>query len=149
MIGSYFTQDFLDTRCPWKVLSTRHTQSLDRFQEFVMVPMKVQLNVPFQELTYRFTTSVSTVSRIFLARIRWCWMPSCSLSFIGKKGSNYGTPCQCVSVAHSGKEWLWSLSSTNLLATDISTLSSTARMPLMSDNSPVSTSKELPYENWW
>ena len=46
---------------------TRRTQSLDRFQEFVMVLMKLRLNVPFQDLAYRFTTSVSTVSRIFSA----------------------------------------------------------------------------------
>ena len=34
---------------------TRRTQSLDRFQEFVMVLMKLRLNVPFQDLAYRFT----------------------------------------------------------------------------------------------
>ena len=50
---------------------TRRTQSLDRFQEFVMALMKLRLNVPFQDLAYRFTTSVSTVSRIFSAWIRW------------------------------------------------------------------------------
>ena len=43
----------------------RRTKSLDLFQEFVMVLMKLRLNVPFQDLAYRFMVSVSTVSRIF------------------------------------------------------------------------------------
>ena len=49
---------------------TRRTQSLDRFQEMVMVLMKLRLNVPFQDLAYRFMVSLSTVSRIFSS-----WMP--------------------------------------------------------------------------
>ncbi|CAH3188009.1 unnamed protein product [Porites lobata] len=44
---------------------TRKTHSLSRFQEFVMVLMKLRLNVPFQDLAYRFMVSVPTVSRIF------------------------------------------------------------------------------------
>lgn len=44
---------------------TRRTQSLNRFQEFVMVLTKLRLNVPFQDLAYRFVVSISTVSRIF------------------------------------------------------------------------------------
>ena len=44
---------------------TRKTQSLSRFQEFVMVLMKLRLNVPLQDLAYRFMVSVPTVSRIF------------------------------------------------------------------------------------
>ena len=44
---------------------TRRTQSLNRFQEFVMVLIKLRLNVPFQDLAYRFVLSISTVSRIF------------------------------------------------------------------------------------
>ena len=44
---------------------TRKTQSLDRFQELVIVLMKLRLNVPFQDLAYRFMVSLSTVSRIF------------------------------------------------------------------------------------
>lgn len=44
---------------------TRRTQSLNRFQEFVMVLIKLRLNVPFQDLAYRFVVSISTVSRIF------------------------------------------------------------------------------------
>lgn len=44
---------------------TRCTQSLNRFQEFIMVLIKLRLNVPFQDLAYRFVVSVSTVSSIF------------------------------------------------------------------------------------
>ena len=44
---------------------TRRTQSLDRFQEFVLVLIKLRLNVPFQDLAYRFNISLTTVSRIF------------------------------------------------------------------------------------
>ena len=44
---------------------TRRTQSLDRFQEFVLVLMKLGLNVPLQDLAYRFNISLTTASRIF------------------------------------------------------------------------------------
>ena len=44
---------------------TCRTQSLNRFQEFVMVLIKLRLNVPFQDLAYRFVVSISTVSMIF------------------------------------------------------------------------------------
>ena len=37
---------------------SRRTQMLDPFQEFVMVLMKLRLNVPFQDLAYRFMVSV-------------------------------------------------------------------------------------------
>ena len=43
----------------------RRTLSLDRFQEFFMVLMKLRLNVPLQDLAYRFKVSQPTVSRIF------------------------------------------------------------------------------------
>lgn len=43
---------------------TRNTQTLDRFQEFIIVLMKLRLNVPLQDLAYRFMVSRSTVSRI-------------------------------------------------------------------------------------
>ena len=41
------------------------TPSLTLFQEMVMVLMKLRLNVPHQDLAYRFGISQSTVSRIF------------------------------------------------------------------------------------
>ena len=44
----------------------RKSQSLTKFQELVIVLIKVRLNVPFQDLAYRFGVSVSTVSRTFL-----------------------------------------------------------------------------------
>jgi len=44
---------------------TRRTLSLDKFQEFMIVLMKLRLNVPFQDLAFRFNISLSTVSRIF------------------------------------------------------------------------------------
>ena len=43
--------------------------TLNRFQEFVMVLMKLRLNVPFQDLAYRFVLSLSSVSRIFMSWI--------------------------------------------------------------------------------
>ena len=45
--------------------ASRQTQNLSRFQEFVMVLIKLRLNVPLQDLAYRFVVSVTTVSRIF------------------------------------------------------------------------------------
>ena len=44
---------------------TPQTQSLDRFQEFMIVLMKLRLNAPLQDLAYRFLVSVSTISRVF------------------------------------------------------------------------------------
>ena len=73
------------------------------FQEFVLVLMKLILDVPFQELAYRFDISLSTVSRIFLAWIivmdkrlsplinwperedLWRTMPKCFQYSFGKK----------------------------------------------------------------
>ena len=43
---------------------THRTQSLNRFQEFIILLIKLRLNV-FQEFAYRFVVSISTVSRIF------------------------------------------------------------------------------------
>ena len=47
----------------------RRTQTLDPFQKFIMVLIKLRLNVPFQDLAYRFLVSVSTVSQNF-----WSWI---------------------------------------------------------------------------
>ena len=43
----------------------RRAKVLDTFQEFVMVLIKLRLNVPFQDLAYHFNISLSSVSRIF------------------------------------------------------------------------------------
>ena len=44
---------------------TRQTLTLDRFQEFILVLMKLRLNTPLQDLAYRFNVSLATVSRNF------------------------------------------------------------------------------------
>ena len=44
---------------------SRRTQALDPFQEFVLVLIKLRLNVPFKDMAYHFLVSVPTVSRIF------------------------------------------------------------------------------------
>ncbi|XP_020911922.1 uncharacterized protein LOC110249682 [Exaiptasia diaphana] len=43
----------------------RKSQTLTKFQEMVMVLIKLRLNVPFQDLAFRFGVSASTVSRTF------------------------------------------------------------------------------------
>ena len=43
----------------------RQTQSINRFQEFIIVLMKLRLNVPLQDLAYCFVVLISTISRIF------------------------------------------------------------------------------------
>lgn len=43
----------------------RRTQCLSLFQRMIMVLMKLRLNVPHQDLAYRFGVSQSTVSRTF------------------------------------------------------------------------------------
>ena len=47
---------------------SRSSSCLTKFQEFVMVLMKLRLNMPFKDLAYRFKSiSVSTISRTFSA----------------------------------------------------------------------------------
>lgn len=43
------------------------TQTLNKFQEFVVVLMKLRLNMSFEDLAYRFTVVMAKVSRIFSA----------------------------------------------------------------------------------
>ena len=45
----------------------RKSQLLTPFQEFVLTLMKLKLNMPLEDLAYRFNVSVSTISRVFLA----------------------------------------------------------------------------------
>ena len=79
------------------------SKTLSLFQEFIMVLMKLRLNVPLQYLAYRFGVSLPTVSRTFTAwltvmvvrlspLIRWpereeLWhtMPMCFQFTFGKK----------------------------------------------------------------
>ena len=83
--------------------ATRKTLSLYRFQEFVIVLMKLRLNMPQQDLAYRFQVSHSTVSRIFSSWLvvmdtrlfpllswpereqLWRTMPQCFMYSLGKK----------------------------------------------------------------
>ena len=56
---------------------------VDTFQEFVMVLIKLQLNVPFQDLAYCLNISLSSVSRIFNS-----WIAvrlSCSINWPDRK----------------------------------------------------------------
>ena len=46
---------------------TKRTKTLSLFQKFVMVLIKLRLNVPNLDLAYRFEVSLSTVSRVFKA----------------------------------------------------------------------------------
>ena len=46
---------------------TRRIKTLTLFQEFVMVLMKLRLNVPLQDVDFRFNVSLLTVSRTFTA----------------------------------------------------------------------------------
>ena len=82
---------------------TRKSQLLTPFQECIMTLMKLKLNMPFEDLSYRFNVSLSTVSRIFQAwmivmdvRLRplikwpdredlWRTMPQCFQNSFGKK----------------------------------------------------------------
>ena len=81
----------------------RKTLSLDHFQEFVMVLMKLRWNVPLQDLAYRFKVSQPTVSRIFSSWLvvmdnrlsplvswperehLWRTMPQCFMYSFGRK----------------------------------------------------------------
>ena len=81
---------------------TRRTKTLSLFQEFVMVLIKLRLNVPNLDLAYRFEVSLSTVSRVFKAWMEvldvrlspliswpereelWRTMPSCFQYSFGK-----------------------------------------------------------------
>ena len=81
---------------------TRRTKTLSLFQEFVMVLIKLRLNIPNLGLAYRFEVSLSTVSRVFKAWMEvldvrlspliswpeleelWRTMPSCFQYSFGK-----------------------------------------------------------------
>ena len=60
--------DVLQTVCT-NVLTfvIRKSLTLSKFQEFILTLMKLKLNMPMQDLAYRFGISLSTVSRIFSA----------------------------------------------------------------------------------
>ena len=82
---------------------SRRTQTLDPFQEFIIVLIKLQLNVPFQDLAYRFLVSVATVSRIF-----WAWIIAmdyrlCQLVYWPERENLWKTMPMCFRYAFGNK----------------------------------------------
>ena len=96
--------DVLQTVCTnVSTFVIRKSLTLSKFQEFILTLMKLKLNMPMQDLAYRFGISLSTVSRIFSAwmvvlsarlapLIRWpkredLWrtMPQCFQAVLGNK----------------------------------------------------------------
>ena len=49
-----------------KTLPVEWSTKLSPFQEFMVVMLKLRLNSPIEDLSYRFNASVSSVSRILL-----------------------------------------------------------------------------------
>ena len=47
----------------------RKSPTLSQFQDFVLTPMRLKLNMPMQDLAYHFGISRATVSRAFSARM--------------------------------------------------------------------------------
>lgn len=94
---SDFTLDCLLVKYSWWCLSmltkyiTRHTQSLNRFLEFIMVLIKLRLNISFQELAYHFVVSISTVARIFDGGAGF---PTFSPNFLARRNV-FGRQCLC------------------------------------------------------
>ena len=62
-------------------ISTTPMNALCQFQEFLLVLMRLKLNLPFQDLAYRFGVSASTATRIFY---RWIPIMSERLDFLIK-----------------------------------------------------------------
>ena len=101
--GTHWWKASALTTTPTLLPITRKTLSLDRFQDFVIVLMKLRLNMPLQDLAYRFQVSHSTVSRIFSSWLvimdtrlfpliawpereqLWRTMPQCFMHSFGKK----------------------------------------------------------------
>ena len=46
---------------------SRKSQTLTKFQERIMVLVKLRLNVPFRDLAYRFDVSVSSLATSFVS----------------------------------------------------------------------------------
>ena len=81
------------------------SRNLTAFQEFILTVMKLKLDMPFKDLSYRFNISVTTVSRIFAAWMvaldvrlsplihwperedLWRTMPQCFQFSFGKKAT--------------------------------------------------------------
>jgi len=78
-------QNYLLLMCVFNLLipklKTTSANALSQFQEYVMVLMRLKLNLPLQDLGYRFKISTSTVSRIFY---RWIDVMNERLNFLIK-----------------------------------------------------------------
>ncbi|KAK2556990.1 hypothetical protein P5673_020836 [Acropora cervicornis] len=82
---------------------SRRTQALDPFQEFIIVLIKLCLNVPFQDLAYCFLVSVATVSQIF-----WLWITAtdyrlCQLVYWPERENLWKTMHMCFKYAFGNK----------------------------------------------
>lgn len=65
--------------------------------------------MPFEDLAYRFTVSIPTISHVLSA---WMVVMDATLLFLlftGQKQKSYGKPCQCVFNVHSGTKSQWSM----------------------------------------
>ena len=82
---------------------TQRSKSLSLFQEFIMVLMKLKLNVLLQDLAYRFGISLTTVSRNFSTQLKVMDI-RLSPSSDGLNEMSSGTRCLSVFSSHLGKK---------------------------------------------
>ena len=82
---------------------SQRTQTLDPYQEFITVLIKLHLNVSFQDVTYRFLVSVTTVSRIFLSWITAMDYRLCQLVYWPKRDNLWKTMPMCFKYAFGNK----------------------------------------------
>ena len=81
----------------------RKSPTLSQFQEFVLTLMKLKLNMPMQDLAYRFGISIATVSRTFSA---WMVVLDARLAFLirwPEREDLWQTMPQCFQVAFGNK----------------------------------------------
>ena len=81
----------------------RKSPTLSQFQEFVLTLMKLKLNMPMQDLAYRFGISIATVSRTFSA---WMVVLDARLAFLirwPEREHLWQTMPQCFQVAFGNK----------------------------------------------
>ncbi|XP_068692761.1 uncharacterized protein [Montipora foliosa] len=77
--------------------------TLSQFQEFVLILMKLKLNMPMQDLAYRFGISIATVSRTFSA---WMVVLDARLAFLirwPEREDLWQTMPQCFQVSFGNK----------------------------------------------
>jgi len=84
-------------------LVVRKSPTLSQFEEFVLTLMKLKLNMPMQDLAYRFGISIATVSRTFSA---WMVVLDARLAFLitwPEREDLWQTMPQCFQVAFGNK----------------------------------------------